>query len=546
MSSEGKTGAAAADRPDLTTVAGGRSRAFALAGICLGYALVILDANVLNVAAPVLRRDLGADPEGLLWAIDGYTLAFAALLLSAGALGDRLGVRRVFLGGLVVFLGASVACSLAAATRDLVIARVAQGMGAALLAPTSLALLRQLYTDLATRARALGIWAAVSGIAFALGPLCGGALVTYVGWRSIFLLNLPFCLAALALVSRHAPSEASSWDEGTQRAAPFDVVGQLIAVATLGDLTFALIQSTKLGWTALRVLCGFALAAGLAVVFVARERLKPDEERLLPMAAFRSGALRAGLLAGAAFNFGLYGTLFALTLHLQEARGLSPVLTGAAFLPLTALHAVVSAAVTGRLTAVRGPRVPLVAGLVFCSAGIVVLAAATVLAGSDNGPGDFALVIGLSLFGVGSGLTTTPMTALVLANTTGRSAGASSGLLNASRQIGGLVGVALLGSLTILHPAGPRLTAALAVAAAAMAGAALYGQRHIAAERVTASQVGDCLSRSISAHLGEWVSRHSERQSLLAYFASDHRIGRDMGLGFYEISLEYRKWPWQP
>ncbi len=314
---------AAADRPDLT----GQRRVLALAGICLGFALVILDANVLNVAAPVLRRDLQADPVRLLWAINGYTLAFAALLLSAGALGDRLGVRRVFLGGLVIFLGASVACSLAAAARDLVAARVGQGIGAALLAPTSLALLRQLYPDLAARARAraLGVWAAVSGIAFALGPLCGGALVTYAGWRSIFLLNLPFGLAALALVSRHAPFEASSRGAGSQHATPFDVVGQLIAIATLGSLTFALIQTTTLGWTALEVLGGFVLAAGFAVIFAARERTKPDETRLLPAAAFRSGALRAGLLAGAIFNFGLYGTLFVLTLHLQDARDLSPV-----------------------------------------------------------------------------------------------------------------------------------------------------------------------------------------------------------------------------
>jgi len=473
---------AAADQPNLTAVAGRRSRAFALAGICLGFALVIFDANVLNVAAPVLRHDLKADPEGLLWIIDGYTLAFAALLLSAGALGDRLGVQRVFLSGLVVFIVASVACSLTTATRDLVAARVGQGIGAALLAPTSLALLRQLYPDLALRARALGIWAAISGIAFALGPLCGGALVTYAGWRSIFLLNLPFGLAALALVSLHAPSEALSRSGGGQRAAPFDVIGQLIVAVALGDLTFTLIQTTTLGWTALRVLDGFVLAAGFSIVFVARERLKTDEKRLLPMAAFRSGALRAGLLAGAAFNFGLYGTLFVLTLHLQEARGLSPVLTGAAFLPLTALHAVVSATLTGRLTAVRGPRTPLVAGLLFCAVGSTVLAAATLLAGPGGGPGNLQLVVGLSLFGIGSGLTTTPMTALVLANTSGRSAGTSAGLLNASRQLGGLVGVALLGSLTILHPAGLRLAVTLVVAAAAMAGAALYGHRHIAAE----------------------------------------------------------------
>ncbi|WP_223198372.1 MFS transporter [Solihabitans fulvus] len=410
-------------------------RGWGLAGVCTGFALVILDANVLNVAVPTLRDQLAASTSALLWIVDAYTLAFAALLLSTGLLGDRWGARLGFQAGLVVFGVASVGCGLAPTVGWLIAARVLQGVGAALLAPTSLALIHAVYPAGRIRVRALGMWAAISGLAFAAGPVVGGGLVQTVGWRGIFLVNVPVCAFALLLVAtRLRPVPA--------RPVALDLVGQALAVGTLTAVTAGLIEASRIGWGAPFVVGAFgATALGLAL-FVLWERSRA--EPLIPTAVLTSPPLRAGLLAGAAFNFSMYGSLFVYTLTLQHIRGYAPLLTGLAFLPLTIMHTPVATRLAGPWTANRGPKWPLLTGQLCTLVG----SAGFVVAGTLAYP---VLAAALLVFGVGSGLITTSMTTLVLAHTPQDSVGVSSGLLNASRQLGGVLGIALLGSLTANH-----------------------------------------------------------------------------------------------
>ncbi|OLZ44303.1 hypothetical protein BS329_37060 [Amycolatopsis coloradensis] len=407
-------------------------RGWGLAGICVGFALVILDANVLNVAVPTLRAQLGASTSELLWVVDAYTLAFAALLLSTGVLGDRWGARRGFQAGLVVFTIASIGCGFAPDIGWLIAARVGQGVGAALLAPTSLALIHSFYPDTRARVRALGMWAAISGVAFAAGPVVGGGLVQTIGWRSIFLVNIPFGILALLLVSVYRRPVSG-------RRVALDPLGQALAVLALTTITAGLIEAGRIGWGAAPVLAAFGAGVVFAGLFLLWERGRPKP--LIPRAVLTSPPLRSGLLAGAAFNFSMYGSLFVYTLALQGDRGYGPLLTGLAFLPLTLMHAPVATWIAGPWTANRGGWRPLFVGQLCTMVGCV----GFVIAGALPYP---VLALALLVFGVGSGLITTSMTALVLSSAPDGSVGISSGLLNASRQLGGVLGIAALGSLT--------------------------------------------------------------------------------------------------
>ncbi|MFD2467918.1 MFS transporter [Amycolatopsis silviterrae] len=425
-----------------------------LAGVCVGFALVILDANALNVAVPTLRAELAASSNELLWTVDAYTLTFAALLLSTGLLGDRWGARRGFQTGLVVFTLGSVGCALAPAVQWLIVARVVQGFGAALLAPTSLALIYTMYPDGRRRVTALSAWAAVSGVAFAAGPLVGGGLVQLVGWRAIFWLNVPVGVAAIVLAAKYVTHAAS-------RPVRLNWTSQVLAALALTALTAGLIEAGRSGWTGPLVLGLFAVALAGLVLFLLRERRL--REPLVPAAAATSPPLRAGLLAGAAFNFSMYGSLFVYTLYLQDQRGYSAFLTGLAFLPLTLVHTPVASWLARPWTASRGPRQPLLAGLLCTAAGSIGF---TFAAWQPY----WVLAVALGVFGVGSGLVTTSMTTLVLANVPSDSVGVSCGLLNAARQLGGVFGIALLGSLTAnLMP--DRIPLAEVLAALALIGA---------------------------------------------------------------------------
>ena len=428
-----------------------------LIGICLGYFMVILDATAVNVALPDLGRELQGDVAGLQWVVDAYTLVFAALLLSGGALGDRLGSRRVFLAGLGLFTVASAACAAAPTVGFLVGARVAQGIGAALLVPSSLAVLRATYADAAERARAVGVWAAVAGIAAATGPIIGGLLVTSVSWRAVFVLNVPVGAVALLLAARYVAAD------GARRGGGFDPAGQVAGILALACLTFGLIEGGDAGWGSAVPLLALALSVVAFAVFLAIERRAAAP--MLPLELFRSRVFSASAFVGAAINFGFYGQLFVISLYFQQVRGYSALATGLAMLP-EGLFVSVASAFAGRLTARVGPRVPMLIGLTTGGLGLVGL----VVAGPDT-PYP-VLIAPLAAAGFGIAVTMPAATAAIIEAAPAHHAGIAAGVLNASRQAGGTLGVAVLGTLIAGASFIGGLQAAMAVAGGAFFAAA--------------------------------------------------------------------------
>ncbi|WP_306205168.1 MFS transporter [Actinoplanes sp. RD1] len=391
-----------------------------LPGLSLGYFLVLLDLTIVSVALPAIGADLHAGLSGLQWVTNGYTITFAALLLTAGRLADRLGAVRVFVGGLVAF-GALSALTAAAGTLPVLVAlRLALGVAGACVLPASLGILTAAWRDPAARARAVGAWAALTGLALVAGPVAGGILVETAGWRWIFLVNVPLAAAGVVLTVRSAPRTPPAAARG------LDLTGQVAAVIALGALVYALVEGPVLAAGAVAVVAG--------AVFVAVER-RAGDAALLPPALLRAPGVRPAVLAGLLATFGLSGLLFVLSLALQAERGWSALGTGLAFLPLT-VPTVVNPPLTGRLTARFGPRRPATLGFLLMAGGAAVLAASTALA---------ATLAGLLAFGTGVSFTLPALVAGVATAVPARYAGIGAGVLNSGRQVGAALGVAVLG-----------------------------------------------------------------------------------------------------
>ncbi|MBB5423612.1 DHA2 family methylenomycin A resistance protein-like MFS transporter [Paraburkholderia sp. JPY158] len=409
-----------------------RSPRLALLATSLGFVIICLDVTVVNVALARMRDSLGLDSTALEWVVNAYTLAFASLLLSAGALADRFGARRIFLAGFVVFTCASVGCGLSDGAALLVGARVVQGIGAALCVPSSLALLGAAFPEPHARARAVSVWAGTAALALGAGPLVGGVLVDRFGWPAIFLINVPIGVVGIWLTIAHAPETKG------HAARRVDLAGQTLAVVALVGLTYADVESGRLGWTGMTVLTGLAVAAvagGLFVIVEARQA-----QPLLPLALFRDAAVSVSALTGLSLNFGYYGLMFAMSLFFQNARHDTPLETGLAFLPMTAVVAVANVA-SGSLTARFGYRLPMLVGQAVAALGYVSLAFVRV----DSS----ALAVALPLLSVGVGvaLAVPSINTAVLAHVEPSYMGIASGVLNTARQIGGVLGVGLFGSL---------------------------------------------------------------------------------------------------
>ncbi|HUZ56390.1 MAG TPA: MFS transporter [Streptosporangiaceae bacterium] len=409
----------------------GRSSPWPLVAVCGGYFMVILDAMVVNVALPALSRGLHATTTGLEWVADGYSLVFAALLLSGGALADRRGARPVFQAGIGIFTVSSLACGLSPALGVLVAARCAQGLGAAMAVPASLSLLQAAYPDQAMRRRAFGIWGGVAGIAAAAGPLAGGVLVSQLGWQSVFFLNVPIGAAGLVLAARHLPAPP-------RRPHGADPAGQLAAALALAGLTAALIQAGGSGWRAPVTIAGFACFAAAGVTFAAVERRAARP--MLPLSLFSSPAFSAATIVGLLINLGFYGELFVMSLYLQQFRGMSALSAGAALAPQAAM-AVIGSTVSGRIMARTGPRLPMLAGLALGGAGLAVLAM--------TGPASsrWQLAAPLMATGLGMSIVMPAATAAVMEAAPPERSGLASGTISAARQAGGVIGVALLGTI---------------------------------------------------------------------------------------------------
>jgi DHA2 family methylenomycin A resistance protein-like MFS transporter len=401
----------------------------ALVAAVLGFFVITLDSLVVNVALPDIRDDLGGGITGLQWVIDGYTLMFAALLLSAGSLSDRVGARRAFGTGMGVFVAASAACGLAPNLAVLIGARLVQGGGAAMMMPASLTLVREAYPDTVQRGRAIAWWTISGSVAAAAGPVLGGAL-SLVTWRMIFFINLPVGLAALILLSRAARSP--------RRDVPFDRTGQIAAVLAMGGLTFGVIEAGADGFRAPTVSVALMLAVtAMAVFAVAQVRGK---QPMVPRELLRSRTVLIASGSGFAFLAGLTGTVFVYSLYLQQHRGLTSLATGLVFLPMTALSALLGVP-TAWMAEKFGPRLPIVGGLFLMGTSLTVLAAL---------PGAVPVwLLALVLIPVGccGPLAMQPTTAVLLEHVPAERSGVASGVFNTSRQIGGALAVAVFGAL---------------------------------------------------------------------------------------------------
>lgn len=438
-----------------------RQERWALVATTLGFAVVQLDVSVVNVGVRAIGADLGGSVTDLQWVVSAYTIAFAAFIVTAGALGDRLGARRLFVAGFVVFTLASIGCGAAPTLGTLIAARAIQGIGAAILVPCSLSVLNHAYPDKRLRARAVGFWSAGSAVALSCGPLVGGLLIAWLDWRAIFFVNVPLGLFAIWLTLRYAQETTRSPDRG------LDLPGQAVAVVTLGALAAATIEGGQRGFSSVGVLAGFAVAAvGIGSFLVVESR---QRQPLLPLQFFRVPSFSAAAAIGLCTNVAFYGLIFVLSLFFQETQGRSPLETGLAFLPITV--AVVAAnVVSGHFSGRSGERPVLTAGAILV--GLACLGLLVVRADI----GYVALAGQLALLGLGVGLIVPAMTESMLASVDESRAGVASGALNTARQTGSVVGVALFGSLatagsSLLHGlrVGLVISVVLAVAIAVIA-----------------------------------------------------------------------------
>jgi MFS transporter, DHA2 family, methylenomycin A resistance protein len=405
-----------------------------VAAASFGFAIVQLDVTVVNVALSRIGTSLAAGTAALQWVVDGYTVSFAVLLLSAGVLADRLGARRAYLLGFVLFAAASAACGTASGAAALVAARVAQGAGAALLVPASLAVLnRACGGDVVRRAHAVGVWTAAGGVSIAAGPIVGGLLLAALDWRSIFLVNLPVCAIGALLTARYVPA-----DEPSREQRGFDPLGQLSSMAGLAGLTVAIIAAPGLPSARVTVLAAAALAISGAVAFLATETRAASP--MLPLGLFSRPAFGAAIVFGVLCNLTYYGVMFVLSLYLQQAHGYSALRAGAAYLPLTATF-IVSNLLSAPVTLRFGAGVVMSAGAAIAALGFALLSGL-----SSESP--FAQMLpAFALIPFGMGLAVPAMTASVLASVERRWSGTVSGALNAARQAGGALGVAAFGAL---------------------------------------------------------------------------------------------------
>jgi EmrB/QacA subfamily drug resistance transporter len=403
-----------------------------LAICCLSLFLVGMDSTIINVALPSIGRSFHAPVSGLQWTVDAYLLVIASLLMLSGSVGDRVGRRRVFQIGLTLFALGSLACSLAPGLGWLIAFRALQAVGGSMMNPVAIAIVTNVFTEPAERAKAIGLWGSTFGLSVALGPVVGGALVDSAGWRSVFWVNIPVCAAAVALTARYVPESRAA----VRRR--LDPLGQVLVIAALITLSYGIIEGPDLGWGSAPVIACFAAAAASSalLIFWSRRIAEPLVElrffRSLPF----SGAVLTALTGMCAFA----GFLFLITLYLQDVRGYSALTAGLFLLPMAAVMAA-SALVCGRVLARIGSRVPLLIAGVGITAGGVLLTFLTTAS-----PVWFIVLCGV-VFGAGMGWVNAPATNNAVSGMPRARAGTASGTVSTGRQVGSALGVAVTGSV---------------------------------------------------------------------------------------------------
>jgi EmrB/QacA subfamily drug resistance transporter len=408
-----------------------RRKTIILLSMCFALFMAMLDNTVVNVALPTMAKDLHAGVSGLQWIVDGYVLAFASLLLTGGIAGDRYGRKRMFLLGLSIFTVASLLCGLSGSTGELISFRAVQGIGAALLMPGTLSILTVTFPP-SERAKAIGIWAGVSGLALAFGPTAGGYLVEHSGWQSIFFLNVPIGILAWVVAWRVVKE---SFAEESRH---LDLVGLGLGTAGFFSLVYALIEANQRGWGDAVIIGMLSLGALFMAAFISWEYVTP--RAMMPLPFFKIPAFSAGNSVAFSISLGMFGTFFFYSLYMQLIRGYSALGTGVRILPITGMIFFV-APQAGRFAQKYGSRLPMSFGPLLAGTGLVLL--------SRVGIGtSFAKMIPvLMMMGIGMGSTMAPMTAAVMNAVGPARAGLGSAMTNTSREVGGTFGIALLGTL---------------------------------------------------------------------------------------------------
>jgi EmrB/QacA subfamily drug resistance transporter len=402
-----------------------------LAICCLSLFIVGLDATIVNLALPSIRRELDASVTGLQWTVDAYTLVLAALLVLSGSTADRLGRRRTFQVGLVLFSAGSLLCSIAPTVGLLIAFRMVQAVGGSMLNPVAMSIITNTFTERRERARAIGAWGGVVGLSMAAGPLVGGALVETIGWRSIFWLNVPVGVPAVVLTALFVPESRAD------RPRELDPVGQLLVILILAGTVFGIIEGPGTGWDSPLIIGSFAVAVASLIALLFYEPRREDP--LLELRFFRSAPFSgAAVIAVCAFA-SLGGFLFLNSIYLQETRGFSALHAGLLTLPMAAMTAVF-APLSGRIVGAWGARVPLViAGIGLTAAGLLL----TTLTPTSPIP---LLVAAYAAFGIGFGMVNAPITNTAVSGMPVQQAGVAAAIASTSRQVGAALGVAVIGA----------------------------------------------------------------------------------------------------
>ena len=411
-----------------------------LAICCLSLFVVGMDVTIINVALPAIGRDFRAPVSGLQWTVDAYLLVVASLLLLSGSVGDRVGRRRVFQVGLVVFTLGSLACSLAPGLGWLIAFRALQAVGGSMLNPAAMAIVTNVFTDPAERAKAIGLWGSVFGLSLAVGPVIGGALVDSAGWRGVFWINIPVGIAAIALTARYVPESRAA----VMRR--LDPLGQLLVIVTLGTLSYGIIEGPDLGWGSAAITGCFAAAAVAAALLVGWSLRTP--EPLIDLRFFRSLPFSGAALTAVTGMCAMAGFLFLITLYLQEVRGYSALTAGLFLVPMAVVMAV-SAPACGRVVARSGTRGP----LLIASAGII--AGGVLLTFLTAASPAWYVLLSCVVFGLGMGWVNAPVTNNAVAGMPRARAGTAVAIASTGRQVGSSLGVAVTGSVLAAGLHGP-------------------------------------------------------------------------------------------
>ncbi|HEY3980983.1 MAG TPA: DHA2 family efflux MFS transporter permease subunit [Streptosporangiaceae bacterium] len=487
-----------------------RRRWWILAVLCLSVLLVVIDNTIVNVALPTMSRDLAASTQSLQWIVDAYTLVFAGLLLVGGNLGDRIGRRRMLQAGLALFAVTSVGAALSRTTGELIAGRAAMGIAAALIYPATLALLNSAFTSARERATAIGIWAGVSGLAVAIGPVAGGLLLRHFSWSSVFYINVPVVIIALVAGWRLLPESRDP------RAGRFDPLGAIGSVAGIGLLVWTIIEAPRHGWLTAATIGGFAGAAVILAGFAWWQLRRPDP--LLDVRLFRNPRFSAASGAIALAFFGLFGFIFLITQYFQVVRGYDPLKAGLATLPF--------AIVTGALSPAAiilmkrfGTKIIVTAGLLLMSSGFVV-AAGTAVSSDYWG----RIITSMVLMAAGLALTSSPATEAIMGALPRDKAGAGSAVNDTTRELGGTLGVAIVGSAmssvyaSHVGSALARLGAPAAAAAAAKQSvvAGLGTAAHLPPDLRAAAAAATRLAFMDGLHAGSFVAAGATAAAALA------------------------------